>query len=147
MPEIPAIPPALKTVHDVIRQYRNTTIAHSQSDLTMPPPVALLDNAGQPVNVPGVSMTNPMPMAIAERFADLIGAMEDVVEQATQPVLGRLRNWLKDESPVTINGWAQPDFVDATDLDFSAARKRKQAPRFTVYWRMAPLPGDEGIEN
>ena len=147
MLEIRAIPPALKTLHDVIRQYRNTTIAHSQSDLTMPLPVAFLDGEGQGVKVTGVSIINQMPMAIAERFADLIAAMEDVVDQATRPVLDRLRKWLKDMTPETIRGWAQPDVTGATDLDFSAARKRTSAPRFTAYWHIEPLPDHERFEQ
>ena len=54
MPSIPAVPAALQSVHDIIRKYRNTTIAHSQSNLVMPPPVAILDAEGQGVDVVGV---------------------------------------------------------------------------------------------
>lgn len=36
MPGIQALPLSLQSVHDLVRKYRNTTIAHSQSDLTMP---------------------------------------------------------------------------------------------------------------
>lgn len=147
IPEIPAIPPALETLHRVIRQYRNTTIAHSESDLSMHLPVATLDSEGQGVIVMGVSIINQMPMAIAERFADLSAAMEDVVDQATQPVLERLRKWLKYMTPETISGWAQPDVTGAIDLDFSAARKRTSAPRFRTYWHMEPLPDHERFEN
>ncbi|MGO4435096.1 hypothetical protein AB4Y88_17945, partial [Paenarthrobacter sp. RAF9] len=32
MPGIPAVPAAHQAVHDIIRKYRNTTIAHSQSN-------------------------------------------------------------------------------------------------------------------
>jgi hypothetical protein len=56
MPGIPAMPVALVPVHNLVRKYRNTTVAHSQSDLTMPVPVAFFDSAGRILNVIGVSL-------------------------------------------------------------------------------------------
>ena len=82
MLDAPAVPPSMKWLHEVIRQYRNTTIAHSQSNLALPFPVVLLDDAGKPTKVAPVSLINQMPMAIAERFADLVAAMEDAVDHA-----------------------------------------------------------------
>lgn len=55
MAGIPAMPAALKPVHDLVRKYRNTTVAHSQSDLAVPVPVPVLYATGQVVNVIGVS--------------------------------------------------------------------------------------------
>jgi hypothetical protein len=141
MSEVPPMPNELQVVHDVIRTYRNTTIAHSQSNLNMPLPLALLDGEGRGVNVAGVSLIHPMPLAMAERFADLIAAMEDVVEQATQPVLERLRDWLKDQDPETIGAWRIPEFIDARDVDFTAAHKRNPKPRFNTYWRSEQQAG------
>lgn len=63
------MPAALKPVHDLVRKYRNTTVAHSQSDLAVPVPVAVLDATGQVVNVIGVSLIQPMPRFLAERFS------------------------------------------------------------------------------
>ena len=136
MPGLPAMPSPRKPVHESIRKYRNTTIAHSQSDLSMPLPLAILDASGQAVNVMGVSIIHPMPLVLAERFAGLVSAMEDAVDQATQPVLERLRAWLKDETPETIESWESPDPAHATDADFTAARKRTRARRFTAYWHV-----------
>lgn len=142
-PGIPAMPSDLQKVHDVVREYRNTTIAHSQSNLATPLPIAFLDAAGLAVNVRGVSIIHPMPKAMAERFSDLIAAMEKAVGHATQPVLERLRNWLMTEAPETISGWPLPEFTHATDTDFSAASKRQPTPHFTAYWRVDPVPVDE----
>lgn len=143
MPGIPPVPPALQTVHDTVRKYRNTTVAHSQSDLAMPLPVAILDDAGQGVDIRGMTFIHPMPHVFAEQFATLIVAMEDVVDQATQPVLERLRSWLRTETPDTIRGWQQPEVAVTQDAEFSAARRRKRAPRFALYAHTKPLPGDE----
>lgn len=143
MPEVPGLPPNLRSVHDRIRKYRNTTIAHSQSELVMPLPVAILNDEGHGVDVIGVTVTHPMPHAFAQRFAELISVSEDIVDQATLPVLERLRAWLRDETPETIIGWQQPEITHAVDADFTAARARKRGPRFTSYWRVEPLPGHE----
>jgi len=138
MPEIPALPPSLAGVHEKIRKYRNTTVAHSQSELILPIPVAFLDAEGRGVKVSGISIIHPMPLAIAESFSDLISVMEDIVDQATQPVLESLRVWLQGQAPETIKDWDHPDFIHATDSDFSAANRRKPAPRFTAYWHVQP---------
>lgn len=143
MPEVPGLSPNLRSVHDRIRKYRNTTIAHSQFELVMPLPLAILDDEGHGVDVVGVTVTHPMPHAFAQHFAELISASEDIVEQATQPVLERLRAWLRDETPQTISSWQQPDISHAVDTDFTAARARKRAPRFTAYWRVEHSPGHE----
>lgn len=138
IPGIPALPHTLTGVHELIRKYRNTTVAHSQSELTMPLPVAVLDAEGRGVKVSGVSIIHSMPLATAESFADLISVMEDIVDQATQPVLESLRTWLQSQAPETIKGWDHPEFIHATDSDFSAANRRKPAPRFTAYWHVEP---------
>lgn len=138
MPGIPALPPTLTGVHDMIRKYRNTTVAHSQSELTVSLPVAFLDAEGRGLKVSGVSVIHPMPLAIAERFSELICATEDIVDKATQPVLESLRTWLQGQAPETIKGWDHPEFVHATDSDFSAANRRRPAPRFTAYWHVEP---------
>lgn len=77
MPGILAVSPALQSVHDAIRKYRNTTVAHSQSDLAMPLSVAILDDAGQAVDVIGVSIIHQMPLDLAERFGGLVSATEE----------------------------------------------------------------------
>lgn len=136
MPEFPPIPPALKPAHEAIRTYRNRTVAHSQSELAMPLPVAILDSSGQAVDVMGVSVVHPMPRIIADQFSDLISAMEDAVDQATQPVRERLRTRLQEETPESINGWEQPETIHAIDSDFTAASTRNPASRFTAYWRI-----------
>lgn len=133
-----AIPPGFQTVHDTIRTYRNTTIAHSQSELAMPLPVAILDSSGQGVDVMGISIIQPMPRVVADKFSELISAVEDVVDQATQPVQTRLRNWLKNETREDISSWEQPQAIQAIDSDFTAASSRNPRSRYTAYWHVEP---------
>lgn len=135
MSMVPPIPAHLQAVHDLIRNYRNTTVAHSQSTLVMPLPVAILDDQGKGVDVMGVSLTHQMPLALAEGLSDLIGTVEDIVEEATQPVLDRLRTWLKGQDATAIGSWQLPVINEALDADFTSAHRRKRTPQFTMYWR------------
>ena len=134
MSEFPGIPAELQEVHEMIRKYRNTTVAHSQSDLTMSLAVAILDAGGMVHDVQGWTLLHPMPGTVAERFADLIGRIEAVVEDATHPVTERLRAQVRGASPETIAAWPQPEILAGRDRDFNGARRRTRTPRFTFYW-------------
>ena len=136
MPEFPGIPDEFQSLHEIIRKYRNTTVAHSQSDLTMPFAVALLDGSGQIRDVQGWTIMHPMPGAVAKDFNLLISAMETLVDDATKPVTDRLRKQLGDASPETIAAWPQPVLLAARDDEFQGDRKRTRVPRFTSYWRI-----------
>ncbi|MEZ2389931.1 hypothetical protein AB6813_10345 [bacterium RCC_150] len=100
---------------------------------------AVLDSAGQFVNVIGVSLIQPMPRVIAEQFHDLISVMEEIVEQATEPVRERLLAWSKLQSPQGISSWELPELIHAVDTDFTAGRKRSRSPGYTGYWYIEGL--------
>lgn len=127
MPGIPALPRALQPVHDLVRKYRNTTVAHSQSDLNLPVPVAILDATGQVLDIVGVSVIQPMPRVIAEQFHNLISTMEGIVDEATEPVRERLRAWAKQQGPENIGSWECPQLIHAADAEFTAARRRTRS--------------------
>lgn len=135
MPDVPAVPSSMKWLHEVIRQYRNTTIAHSQSNLALPLPFVLLDDNGKPAKVAPISLTNQMPLTVAEKFACLISAVEDAVEHATQSVLDRLNAWARDRTAEEAKTWDPPEIVHATALEFSAGQRRTRVPRYTAYWQ------------
>ena len=136
MPEFPGIPAEFQSIHDTIRKYRNTTVAHSQSDLTMPIAVALLDGHGRVRDVQGWTLLHPMPGSVAKDFDCLIGTMEAIVDNATKPVADRLRKHLGNESPEAIAAWPKPDFLAAKDNEFQSTRQRTRAPQFTSYWQI-----------
>lgn len=142
MAEFPGIPAELLATHDMIRKYRNTTVAHSQSDLVMPLPVALLSGVDQVVHVWGMTVVHPMPGAIAVRFADLLTTMESIVDTAMQPVTERLRAWVQTESPATVRQWQGPEVTHSTDDAFNGSRRRSRTPRFTTYMRTEQIQGD-----
>lgn len=146
MPDVQAVPSSMKWLHEVIRQYRNSTIAHSQSNLASPLPLVLLDNSGKPTKVAPISLINQMPLAVAEQFADLIAAMEDAVQHATQPVVDRLNAWLRGRTAEEVTAWDPPEIIHAAALEFSAGKRRTQVPRYTAYWQ-EQLPSDEHVQE
>ncbi|WP_171586653.1 hypothetical protein [Arthrobacter sp. 260] len=152
MPEVAPVPSELQAVHDIVRKYRNTTVAHSQADLVMPLPVAVLDDSGYGIDVMGVAFVQTIPLSFAQAFAALINAMEEVVDQATQPVLERLRTSLKLEAPESIASWPQPEVSIVWNADFSAGGRRKDAPRLTFYGKVEPIsteivPEGDGVDG
>lgn len=128
--------------HETIRKYRNSKVAHSQSDLVMPLPVATSDDAGRVLRVWGTTITHQMPSVIAERFAHLLMTMETIVEEVTQSVAERLYMWAQTQTPEAIHRWRGPEITDSIDDDFNAARDRKRSPRFTTYFSLALQPVD-----
>lgn len=136
MTEFPGIPAELQSIHDTIRKYRNTTVAHSQSDLAMLVAVALLDKDGKVRDVPGWTLLHPMPGATAQSFDQLICTIETIVDDATKPVAERLRQHVRNASPETIAAWPKPEILAARDHEFNGASRRAREPRFTNYWRI-----------
>jgi hypothetical protein len=65
--------------------------------------------------------------------------MEEIVEQATEPVRERLLAWSKLQSPQGISSWELPELIHAVDADFTADRKRSNSPRYTGYWYIEGL--------
>jgi hypothetical protein len=134
--QFPQIPAELTPVHEMIRKYRNTTVAHSQSDLVLPIALARLDDHGAVRDVLGVTFTHPMPRAVAERFAELVDAVEALVEDATRPVTQRLKKKLTAVAPEVVAAWTMPEPLVAHDHEFSGARARTWRPQFTTYWHI-----------
>jgi hypothetical protein len=147
MPDVPAVPSSMLRLHEMIRRYRNSTIAHSQSNLVSPLPLVLLDNNGKPTKVAPTSLINQMPLAVAEQFADLIAAMEDAVQHATQPVVDRLNAWLRDRTAEEAMAWNPPEILHAAALEFSAGKRRTHVPRYTAYWQEQSPSGEHFKEH
>jgi hypothetical protein len=138
MKQFSGVPTEITPVHDMVRKYRNTTVAHSQSDLVLPIALALLDENGAVRKVIGVTYIHPMPLAVAEQFAQLVEAVEVLVEEATAPVTERLKEHLAAVPPDIVAGWPPPEAPAAEDHEFSGGRARTRRPQFTAYWRIEP---------
>ena len=136
MSQFPGIPTQLIPVHETIRTYRNTTVAHSQSDLAMPVALASLDEQGAVLRVMGVTLLHPMPLVLAERTAELVQTIGAIVETMTRPVTAKLHEQLRGVSPEVVAGWKNPEMFAKLDTDFTGTGSRTKAPRFTSYWRV-----------
>lgn len=136
----PGIPDERRSLHETIRRYRNTTVAHSQSTLVLPIALAVLDTRGLVTDVRGFSVAQQMPGAIAAEFDDLIDTVRTLVAAATRPVLDSLRERYRRVDALTVSDWPGPGITFAPDTDFTAAQARNRDPRYTAYVHVESQP-------
>ena len=133
--EIVRIPAERVALHDTIHEFRNTTVAHSQSELVMVVPLAVLNESGTVRVVTDMVVSQALPQRTAEAFELLIADVIEVVENAAQELIERLRLRYADADAATIASWPDPEIRHELDNAFTAATKRRHAPAFTLYWR------------
>jgi hypothetical protein len=126
----------LESVHATVRTYRNTTVAHSQSDLASPLPVALLKDDGTVQRVIGIAAAHPMPRALGMQLCNLIEEVATIVEAMTQPVVARLKATHAGTDAATIADWPKPQVRHHLDEDFTASNRRTQHPQVGLYWHV-----------
>lgn len=72
------VPAELIEIHDEVRTFRNATIAHSQSELSVTYPVGVLDAATLEVaNIAAVTVGSTLPWLLVQKFRTLVAAMEE----------------------------------------------------------------------
>lgn len=84
------MPEEFAALHEKIRVYRNNTVAHSQSELVRPAPIAHLDQAGRIRRVGDAVISRHLPWQIARHFAGLIGLVRNTVEEWADDIRARL---------------------------------------------------------
>lgn len=141
--ELLEIPPEHLSLHETVHKFRNTTIAHSQSELVMVLPLAVLNEAGTIRAVTDMVISQHLPRRTAEAFAVMIADVQGVVEHAAQSLRERLRRTYADTDAATIASWPDPEIRHDLDEAFTAATKRRHAPAFTLYWRQNISPVDD----
>ena len=140
-----AIPAELSDIHGLVGAFRNTTIAHSQSNLATTFPVGVLDAATHRVqDVTAATVLQTLPPRLVERFRELIEAADDLLFDATEPVRQRLFEQLSGSDLATlIDDGGHLKIVDVMDADFAPRTRRRPYPTsHTVYWSVASQPGD-----
>ena len=128
------VPEALRRLHNTVRNYRNATVAHSQSDLATSLAVAVLDHEGVLTDVMHWTAYQPMPVVIAEAFAQLIGSMEEQVESMMSPFRARLRDRWAGSGPDVMADWEPPRLAYIRDRDFSGTRSRSHRLEVPVFY-------------
>lgn len=136
MAEFPGISTRWASVHAAVRSYRDTTVAHSQSNLASPLPVALLNDDGTVRRVMGMMVSHPMPRVLAVRLRDLTDEVAAFVEAMTQPVVERLEATLACTDAARIAGWPTPQVRHHLDEEFTASNRRTRPPQVGLYWHV-----------
>jgi hypothetical protein len=132
-----SIPDGLLDVHDQVRSFRNGTIAHSQSDLSVTYPVGVLDSLTLDVrDVVAGTVTSSLPRLVTARFETLVEAMEGLLDAAIEPVRARLRRALGQVDPHLLIAADRPRVIERFEHEFEPRTRRRPYPRsHTVYWQ------------
>lgn len=130
------IPQDLLRTHEQVRTFRNATIAHSQSDLAVTYPVALLEPTTLELRyVSGTTISTTLPSSVANEFRDLIDALQELLDEAIDPIRARLEAGLRNADRDELLSASRPDVVEKLARDFNPRTKRKLYPDgHTVYW-------------
>lgn len=129
------IPPEMNGIHETIRVFRNQTIAHSQSELTVTYPVGVLDAKTMELqSVSALTVASTLPDSIAEDFARLIRTVLELLDDALDPVRGRLEQVLRTTAPEALVA-APPRAIDKFASQFDPRSKRGPYPTaYTFHW-------------
>ncbi|MFC8682369.1 hypothetical protein ACFT30_12680 [Microbacterium ureisolvens] len=138
------IPDDMVDTHDMIRGYRNTTIAHSQSELSMSLPLVTLTPEGTVSQVIPITIRHNLPQTTARRVAEAIDRMSDLVSEMIKPLAERMTTQYQDASPDAVAGWPVPDLDHKNADRFTAQSRRRRQPRFVAYWDVDLEPADSG---
>lgn len=129
-----SIPADLQAAHEMIRSYRNTTVAHSQSQLSMSLPLAVLTEDGRVRKVVPITVRHNLPTTTASRIADTIDRVSSLLQEQIRPLATRLAREYSSASPETIAAWPVPELNHQRAEEFSGKSRRGRTPRFTAYW-------------
>ena len=140
-----AIPEELVDIHQLVRAFRNTTIAHSQSNLSTTFPVGVLNAATLQVqDVRAMTASQTLPPPLVERFRELVETADDLLFEVTEAVRQRLAEKLsRTDLARMVDEGGQLEIVDATDADFTPRTRRRPYPTsHTWYWSATSQSGD-----
>ena len=139
------IPAEFQDLHWLVGAFRNTTIAHSQSELYTTFPVGILDAGTLRVrDVTAATYSQTLPPPMVSRFLELVEAVDDLLVEAIEPVRQRLIEELggSDRAAMVARG-VRPIVIDASDADFDPRTKRLPYPTSNkLHWTSTPLSGE-----
>ncbi|MBD3940678.1 hypothetical protein IF188_03065 [Microbacterium sp. NEAU-LLC] len=142
--ELFAVPAEFSALHETVRAYRNTTIAHSQSELVAPMAIAYLDETGRIRTVSDIVVSQHLPVQLVRDFARLVSAMAELVERSAAGIRSILEAKYSQTSAETIAEWGMPEFGAELAADFTARSTRTPHSTFTAYWSVGePVERDE----
>lgn len=133
------VPVGLAGTHEMVRMFRNRTIAHSQSDLAVTYPVGMLDSGSLEVRaVMAPTLVTPMPRTAVLEFQRLVVAMQTELDEALVPLRARLEQRLRATDKSELASRRRPDVVEALADTFDARTARSPYPTsHRLFWTRA----------
>ncbi|EWS99768.1 hypothetical protein N865_20855 [Intrasporangium oryzae NRRL B-24470] len=130
------VPPELEQVHEQVRTFRNATIAHSQSELSVTYPLGFLDPATlELAHLSGVTISSTLPEHVMDRFRRLVDVMTEQLDVVIEPVRARLEYRLRKTDPHLLLAGPRPELPAKFAEDFNPRSKRAPYPTGqTLYW-------------
>lgn len=139
------IPAELAEIHALIRVFRNSTIAHSQSELATTFPVGVLDVKTLRVrDVTAATSSQTLPPPVVRRFRELVDVVDDLLFEMIEPVRQRLIEQLRASNRAgMLASGARPTVINVTDADFNPQTKRLPYPTSNkLHWTSEPLSSE-----
>ncbi|WP_291760662.1 hypothetical protein [Cellulomonas sp. 73-145] len=137
------LPEALRATHELVRAFRNRTIAHSQSDLSVTYAVAVLDAQTLEVRDVGApSIGSTMPPERVRDFLELVTTAQDLLDNAIEPIRDRLMTEMAaaDRAALVRRG-VRPMVREALAAEFDPSTTRPSYPTsHPVY--LSPMVAD-----
>lgn len=137
------IPAEYASTHELVRMFRNRTVAHSQSDLSVTYAVGVLDaDTLDVLDVSAPNISSTMPPDHARRFLELVNLVEERLDELIHPVRHRLATSLADaDRAVLLRDGPKPFTRDLRSDEFSPRTNRPHYPSsHPVYWTSEPPP-------
>ncbi|MCE0485451.1 hypothetical protein [Ornithinimicrobium sediminis] len=134
-----AVPDGFVRVHDLVKTYRNATVAHSQSELAVTYAVGVLETDTLRVrDVTGPTVLVPLPNRVVRDFLELIDVMERRLDLIIEPVRHRLMKKLGELDRRRVEAAVRPEITEKWAHEFNPRTKRPRYPSgHTLYWDVA----------
>ena len=135
------VPPEFKKLHEDVTSFRNTTVAHSQSELSTTWPVLLIDQSGEPYvrDLMGANYSQTLPLPRVKALVTLIDVLVDEIDTLLAPVRARLLAGARS-LPVPAPAHTLPGIRHQLDDTFNPRTKRTPYPLTqTIYMHAEPV--------
>ncbi|WP_281886904.1 hypothetical protein [Agromyces rhizosphaerae] len=137
------LPEDLHETHAMIRDYRNRSVAHSQSGLSMSLALAHLGTDGRVATVRAMTVRHALPAHTATRVADAVERIEAMLAERIQTLSDALAAEFREVSAHTVAAWTSPIIEHRLAEQFSGRSRRGSRPQFTMYWETEDIsPAD-----
>ena len=130
------VPAELQEVHEQVRTFRNATIAHSQSELSVTYAFGVLDPARLELShLIGVTMTSTLPVYVMQRFRRLIDEMTEELDAVTEPVRARIESQMRQADHNDLLAAPRPEMLAKFAEEFNPRSRRAPYPTGQrLYW-------------